>query len=164
MDFQIKPYDTWMFDEFYSLNKATSGEMNVQSKELGNRVSEFAAYLADPYSVFLTAWVDGHMRGYILLKRDEKGKKQSSSHVALMRIAVHPDYQGNGLGTDLVKVAIQQAESQGKIKRIEILNYASSIDDRHWFEKLGFEIEGRLKNRILSNGTYIDAFIMGMTL
>lgn len=161
---EIKPYDTWMFDEFYSLNKATAGEMNVQEGELGNRVSEFAAYLADPFSVFLTAWIEGHMRGYILLKRDDKGRKKSSSHVALMRIAVHPNYQGNGIGTDLVKVAIQQAESQGKIKRIEIINYETSIDDRHWFEKLGFEVEGRLRNRIYSNGKYIDAFIMGMVL
>lgn len=161
---EIKRYSDLMQHDFYSLFIATSGEMNVQKNEVEHRVLEIAAYHVDKSSPFFTAWEDGKMVGYAIAKRDDLGRKKSSAHVAQLRVSVHPDYQAKGIGTALVKNVIAAASLEGVVKRIEVLNYATSIDDRHWFEKLGFEIEGRLRDRIFANDTYIDAYSMAYIL
>lgn len=161
---KYKPYDPYMINEFYNVFSATSGEMNVQNSEIHHRVHQLIMWCTDHKSPFHTAFDGDKMVGYVMLKRDDKGHKKSSAHVAQLRISVHPDYQGQKIGTNLINLALAQAKEQGVIKRIEVLNYETSIDDRHWFEKLGFQVEGRLRKRIYANGKYIDAFSMAYVI
>lgn len=168
ISYPIRPVETKDHDAFYDLFVSTSEEMNVHQDEIDKRVDELWDFNRDPHSIFLAAWGGrdlDKMAGYVMIKRDEKGKKKSSAHVAQLRVSVRSKFQGGGIGTELVKAAIMRVQDQGIVKRIEVLNYESSIDDRHWFEKLGFEVEGRMHKRIRDqHGDLIDAFMMAYIL
>lgn len=74
---------------------------------------------------------------------------------------VHPRVHGRGLGTELWVNFIQAVSQQHDIARIELFVRSSNDAALHLYEKVGFVIEGRLKNRILNaQGELEDDLIM----
>jgi len=59
----------------------------------------------------------------------------------IINIAVRKDYQGKGIGKQLVNFAIQKAKEQ-KIKTLEIGTGNSSINQIAFYQKCGFRITG----------------------
>lgn len=66
-----------------------------------------------------------------------------------LTIAVHPDYQGQGLGKSLFKHLLDIVCNQRRdILRVELIARESNIKAISCYQKLGFQIEGKLLNRI----------------
>ncbi|HPU63668.1 MAG TPA: GNAT family N-acetyltransferase [Mobilitalea sp.] len=59
----------------------------------------------------------------------------------IINIAVYEDYQGKGIGKQLVSFAIQKAKEK-KIKTLEVGTGNSSIDQIAFYQKCGFRITG----------------------
>ncbi|CRZ34796.1 acetyltransferase (GNAT) family protein [Herbinix hemicellulosilytica] len=59
----------------------------------------------------------------------------------IINIAVRKDYQGKGIGKQLVNFAIQKAKEQ-KIKTLEVGTGNSSINQIAFYQKCGFRITG----------------------
>jgi GNAT superfamily N-acetyltransferase len=81
-----------------------------------------------------------------------------------LTIAVHPDYQGNGIGRRLFNELINAAIARGDINRIELFCKAGNLNGLKLYKDLGFEIEGRLRNRINLDGCPEDDLIMGLLI
>ena len=84
-----------------------------------------------------TVWVaelDGTVVGFLAIELNIKDK---IGDVALL--AVHPDYQNRGIGTDLNSFAIEKMKASGMIMaRVETGGDASHAPARRSYEKAGY--------------------------
>jgi ribosomal protein S18 acetylase RimI-like enzyme len=79
------------------------------------------------------------------------------SHVlSELTIAVHPQFQGIGLGRMLFQTLLQEVENiRTDILRVELIARESNTKAIHFYQQLGFQVEGKLSRRINSgNGSF----------
>jgi RimJ/RimL family protein N-acetyltransferase len=77
---------------------------------------------------------------------------------------VHPDFEGQGIGTKLLDFALTDATKKG-FKRAEAEIAIKNIGSLKIALKCGFEIEGTKKKALLTDdGEYIDTHIVGKLL
>ena len=81
-----------------------------------------------------------------------------------LTIAVHPKYQGVGIGKLLFRELINAAKNRGDINRIELFCKARNENGLKLYKGLGFEIEGTLRNRTNLDGTPEDDLVMGFLI
>ena len=77
-----------------------------------------------------------------------------------LTIAVHPAKQGLGVGKRLFTELLQRVEQERPdILRVELIARESNRKAIEFYQKLGFNIEGRFENRIRSVGGGYEADI-----
>jgi putative acetyltransferase len=83
-----------------------------------------------------------------------------------LTIAVHPDWQGKGVGTRLFNATVERARSlRPPIARIELIAREGNADAIRLYERLGFVGEGRFRKRVrLANGEAEDDIPMALLL
>jgi putative acetyltransferase len=83
-----------------------------------------------------------------------------------LTIAVHPGWQGKGVGTRLFNAMIERARSLAPpIARIELVAREGNADAIRLYERLGFVREGRFTKRVrLPNGELEDDIPMALLL
>jgi len=108
--------------------------------------------------ICLLARVDGLIAGEIHAFRPVP---QVFSHVLSdLTIAVHPDFQGRGIGRLLFARLIEEVEhNHSGILRIELIARESNQRAIEFYKTLGFLVEGRMVNRIKSVGSGFEADI-----
>lgn len=94
-----------------------------------------------------TEKIIGEIHGYAL------GPKVFAHVLGELTIAVHPRFQGLGIGKAIFLEFMKQVdENRPDILRVELIARESNRKAIEFYQKLGFEIEGRMKNRIRSVG------------
>jgi ribosomal protein S18 acetylase RimI-like enzyme len=80
-----------------------------------------------------------------------------------LTVAVHPDWQGKGVGFDLFSAFLKKVEAEmPHILRVELHARAGNDKAIKLYQKLGFEIEGYLKNRDkMPDGSFFDDVSLG---
>jgi putative acetyltransferase len=81
-------------------------------------------------------------------------------HAAEVAMAVHDQWQGKGLGFQLMTEALNLADNWMDILRIELSVFTDNDAGVRLYKKCGFEIEGTLKNYAFREGRYVDVFAM----
>ena len=77
-----------------------------------------------------------------------------------LTIAVHPGYQGRGLGKLLFSGMLEKIKQERiDILRVELIARESNEKAINFYTSLGFKIEGRLVNRIKSGAAGFEADI-----
>lgn len=77
-----------------------------------------------------------------------------------LTIVVDPDFQGEGIGKKLFTSFLEHIENQKQdILRVELIARESNTKAIHFYEKLGFNIEGRFENRIYTGEDNFEADI-----
>jgi len=77
---------------------------------------------------------------------------------------VHPDYQGRGIATKLLKALLVEAKKKG-LKRAEAECAVANVASWKLAKKCGFKIEGKkIKALITDDGKSIDTYIVGRLL
>lgn len=110
-----------------------------------------------PGSRSLVAEIDGRVVGNLGLTPEGPDRRR---HVGSIGMAVHDDYQGQGVGTALMDAVIELAERWMGLTRIELTVYADNERAIGLYRKFGFEIEGRASRYALRDGEYMDAYYM----
>ncbi|UZJ79302.1 GNAT family N-acetyltransferase [Fictibacillus sp. KU28468] len=109
-------------------------------------------------NLFLVAAVDDRIVGF---SRCEGNPLTRFSHKVEFGICILKEFWGYGIGKNLLKESIAWADSN-EIKKITLNVLETNENAIHLYEKLGFEIEGVLKNdKILSDGKYYNTIMMG---
>lgn len=86
------------------------------------------------------------------------------SHRVDLGWGVHPDYEGQGIGTKLLGLALDDAKKRG-FKRAEAEMAIKNKGSWKMALKHGFKIEGTKKKALLTDdGKYIDTYIVGKIL
>lgn len=130
-----------------------------QPSELDEKAVEQS--ILSPQSIYLVAEHEGQVVGHTFL---EPYTLQSLRHVADLNIAVHLGWQNKGIETKLLESIIEWAKNSSMLEKIQLNVRASNTAAISLYKKMGFEEEGRLKNRVKIKDLYIDDIIMGLDL
>jgi len=71
-------------------------------------------------------------------------------------------YWGKGYGTDAMNVLVRFIFEQMNINRIQLFVFSFNPRAIKSYEKVGFQVEGQLRNAIYRNGEYHDEVVMGI--
>jgi len=122
--------------------------------------------LARPFlnGVALSAWIDGAIAGEIHASR--LGPRQFAHNLTDLTVAVHPDFQGRGVGAALFEALFAAAAKlTPTIERVELMCREGNLGALRLYERLGFVVEGRFPRRVrLQDGTVEDDLAMGKVL
>ncbi|QSB05603.1 GNAT family N-acetyltransferase [Natronoglycomyces albus] len=78
------------------------------------------------------------------------------------RIALGPQGQGRGLGTEAGCLIIDYGFQKLRLNRISLGVYAFNPRGIRSYEKIGFVVEGRQRQALLWDGEYVDHVIMSL--
>ncbi len=81
-------------------------------------------------------------------------------HSATLGIFVHNDYQGQGVGTLLIKTLLDLADNWLLLVRVELGVFTENEGAIRLYKRMGFEEEGIRRKAAIRNGTYADEMIM----
>ncbi|MCZ7546926.1 MAG: GNAT family N-acetyltransferase [Anaerolineae bacterium] len=94
------------------------------------------------------------------------GTSRFTEHNTELSINVHSDYRGRGIGKALMDCALEWAQANPMVRRVELEVLERNERARHFYERLGFVTEGwRCKSHYLPDeGTYHDPLMMAKCL
>jgi ribosomal protein S18 acetylase RimI-like enzyme len=104
----------------------------------------------------LVAETGENLLGYVTI---EESEWVLSRHVGELGIAVLPDYRGVGVGSALLKSALQLA-SEKRFSKISLSVFHTNSRAIDLYAKFGFTKVGRKKKQFKLNGKYVDEIIM----
>ncbi|TKB48870.1 GNAT family N-acetyltransferase [Ferrimonas sediminicola] len=81
-------------------------------------------------------------------------------HVANLGMAVHPEFQGQGVGTALLSALLELADNWLALRRVELEVYTGNQPALALYRKQGFEVEGTAREYAFRDGHYVDALLM----
>lgn len=158
--------------QFYDVNEAdyvdlttivsaVSGQTAIPEKEVTERVYRMLKHIVPP-SIFLVARSGDDIVGFCI---SETGNTANTSHVGWLRMDVHPDFQSQGIGTQLLGAMLFTAQRDG-LKRLEITSYAPNLRARKLFQSFGFKTEGKhtYARRDPETGKLLDTYTLAKIL
>ena len=81
-------------------------------------------------------------------------------HVGQIGMSVRDDFQGQGVGSALLREAVQMADNWINLQRLELEVFCDNEPAVHLYKKFGFKIEGTLERYAFRAGQYEDVFSM----
>ena len=105
----------------------------------------------------LVICADTRVVGNIALVASQSPRRPHSAEIAM---AVHDDWQGQGLGYALLSEALQLADKWMDLRRVELEVYVDNERGVKLYERCGFVIEGTFKKYAYRDGQYVDVYAM----
>lgn len=81
-------------------------------------------------------------------------------HVGQLGMAIHDDWQGNGVGSALMSAAIDLADNWLNLSRLELDVFTDNEPAIALYKKFGFINEGIHKNYAYRDGQFMDVYSM----
>ncbi len=114
-------------------------------------------YQSEKNSLLLVATFEDKVIGNIDLTGSWRKKIQ---HTAMIGMGIHPKWQHQGIGTLLIKNAIDWAKENEVLKIIWLEVYKTNTSGIALYKKMKFLESGYIPNFFLEKGTYIDKITM----
>lgn len=131
------------FDAVYAVNQAGFGRSD--EADLVNSLRAEGVVL-----VSLVGEIDGRIVGHILFSRMAiETEVESIAAVALAPLAVAPEYQGRGIGSELVRHGLRQLRNRGEA-------IVTVLGHEHYYPRFGFSPE---KARLLKSPFPPEAYM-----
>ena len=112
----------------------------------------------DPNSIILIAEMQHQITGLLFFV---SGSKKKNAHTGELGVSVSPEFQGLGIGQQLMRSLIQWAEDNPAIEKIFLNVFVTNQKAIRLYKHLGFIEEGRFINAIKQpDGEYIDVLQM----
>jgi len=110
--------------------------------------------------------------GVHLMICDKNGEEQGiislipeghkAENMAEMGIWIHPDYHGNGHGTEASKMLMEYGFDQLNYHRVYARAYEGNKPSQKIWKRLGFENEGKLRDHTYTQGEYKNVIYYGI--
>ncbi|MFX1393989.1 MAG: GNAT family N-acetyltransferase [Promethearchaeota archaeon] len=161
-DYKINNNYDYVHNWLNQVNKYLALEFEKEDLEQNRRNFEIIMSNKDNY-IMIGAIYDEKIIASANLELNLRSKKMG--HIGRWGIAIHPNFQNNGLGTRLLLIIEKLAKDKG-IKKLETEYFNGNIiAEKLYVEKLKYQIEGRRKRGgKLKDGTYIDRVLIGKIL
>src|SRR5512133_2317995 len=150
-----EPDDYASIAAIYAQPRAAAGTLQIplQSAEVWRK----RLGAMSPPDRMLVAVVAGQVVGNLGL---QPGTQARRAHVAGIGMAVHADFQGQGVGTALVKAAVDLADNWLNLLRLELTVWPDNEPAQRLYQRQGFVLEGTHRAYALRHGCYVDAHAM----
>lgn len=113
----------------------------------------------DPGTHQIVAVVDGVVAGFgELLSFPLVPRHRHVGEVNM--VFVHPDWHGRGIGRRLMETLIDLGDNWLQMRRLELTVWETNRSARTLYESCGFEIEGRFRDYVFTDGRFVDALKM----
>jgi L-phenylalanine/L-methionine N-acetyltransferase len=153
---RVEPSDYKAVCEIHAQPKAVYGtaQLPFPSEEVWKeRLAKFGEQ-----NYGLVACVEGQVVGMLSLSPTSASPRRK--HAATIGMAVHDKWAGKGVGTALMKAAIELADNWLNFARLELTVYADNEPAVRLYKKFGFAIEGTHSKHTFRDGEYADAHTM----
>lgn len=81
-------------------------------------------------------------------------------HSGSIGMMVHRDYQGQGVGTQLLAGLLDLADNWLMLERVDLSVFVDNHRAIALYKKFGFEIEGTRRKAAIRDGAYVDDYVM----
>jgi ribosomal protein S18 acetylase RimI-like enzyme len=115
-----------------------------------------------PPEAHLVAEVDGRMAGYIRL-RPVTSLPETTHVLGVAGLAVAPGDRRRGVASELLAAAEQQARARGA-RKLSLRVLGTNATAMRLYERLGFQVEGILRDEFCIDGRYVDDVLMAKHL
>lgn len=88
------------------------------------------------------------------------GPSPRRRHALFLGMSVRDDWQGHGIGTALLRAAIDRADNWMNVTRIELTVFVDNPVAIALYQRFGFVVEGTHRAYALRDGAYVDALAM----
>lgn len=115
------------------------------------------SFLDAPNSLLLVAEFENQLIGNIDLTGN---KRQVMQHNALVGMGMLIEWRNQGLGSALMRAAIDWAISNPLLENLQLEVYAENLAGINLYQKMGFKQCGVIPNLFKENGHYCDSIMM----
>jgi putative acetyltransferase len=123
-------------------------------------VEQWRKKIAEPPEGFysLVACIDLEVVGQIGLHTFPNQPRRH--HVGAIGMVVRDDWQGKGIGTQLMQAVVDLADKWLNLSRLELGVYPDNEPAIKLYKKFGFQVEGTEIGSAFRDGQYVDALMM----
>lgn len=105
----------------------------------------------------LVAEIEGKVVGQLGMQVCQNPRRR---HVAELGMGVREEYQGQGIGSALLRAALEMADNWLNIRRVELTVYPTNEAAIALYERFGFEVEAELTDYAFQYGNYVNVLAM----
>lgn len=105
----------------------------------------------------LVAELEGKVVGQLGMQVCQNPRRR---HVAELGMGVREEYQGQGIGSALLRAALEMADNWLNIRRVELTVYPTNEAAIALYERFGFEVEAELTDYAFQYGKYVNVLAM----
>jgi RimJ/RimL family protein N-acetyltransferase len=163
----IRPIQEEDVEEFLDLANRLDEETSFRLLEPGERRTTVEGQReiirrcqVGGHDAILVATWEGRLVGYIAALG---GKARRNRHRAEVVVAVLRAYGGRGIGTRLFEALEEWAAERG-VHRLELTVMAHNERAIRLYERLRYEVEGRKRDSLFVDGSYVDEYCMAKWL
>ncbi|MBR7552586.1 GNAT family N-acetyltransferase [Allobacillus sp. GCM10007491] len=110
---------------------------------------------------------DSH-RQFILYQNDERigyvglFDIETRHRNAEFGIMIAPEHQGKGYAADATRLTVEYGFNKVNLRKLYL--YVDEVNEKavHIYKKLGFQVDGTLREHYFVNGEYHDAYVMSL--
>jgi RimJ/RimL family protein N-acetyltransferase len=157
--------DAQNMTDFYNVVGGETDFLSFGANEFKRDLQEYEEYITatsnEQNSIILLALIDSEI---ISIATINSSQKERTKHVGTLGIVISKKYTGLGLGKILMNDLIEWAKQNGVTKKISLVTNENNTVAIELYKKLGFEVEGLLKQDNFINGNFNNTIIMGLLL
>ena len=153
---RAEPSDAAAIHETFLGPRVIAGTLQLPYPSVEMWRKRLAEVPADDY--VLVATIAGEVVGNLGLHAASKSPRRR--HVGNLGMSVRDDRQGRGIGTALLRAALDLADGWLNYQRLELTVYTDNVAALHLYRKFGFAIEGTCRAYAFRDGSYVDAYQM----
>lgn len=109
-------------------------------------------------SVILVAEIERRLVGHAGLLANPRTPRRA--HASEIGLAVHPEWQRQGVGTTLIAALVDLADNWLNLSRLELTVFEDNVAARGLYENFGFEVEGTHRQYAFRDGRLVDVLSM----
>jgi RimJ/RimL family protein N-acetyltransferase len=151
--------------DFYNVVGGETDFLSFGANEFKRDLQDYEEYITatskEPNSIMLLALIDSEI---ISIATINSSQKERTKHVGTLGIVISKKYTGLGLGKILMNDLIDWAKQNGVTKKVSLVTNESNTIAIELYKKLGFEVEGLLKQDNFIRGAYSNTVMMGLIL
>jgi putative acetyltransferase len=153
---RAEPEDFRELQRIHEQPRATWGTLQLPYPSAQNWRKRLEKQVGDHYA--LVACARDLIVGSLGLVVPERSPRRA--HVGSIGMVVHDQWQGQGIGTALLKAAVELADRWLNLRRLELTAFVDNDVALRLYKKFGFEIEGLLRRYAFRDGAYVDAYTL----